>query len=136
MRPTVGGGAPFAFHSATGAYDGGTGAFRAAFSGGVHFLGHRTGAGAHQLDLTISRPTVSISGSTGTLFVDVTSKATGTGAVTTSRQVPFAALSVGGIDMKGGGGAVALSNLPATPHQPGRQVLRRVLHRRDRPRPG
>ncbi|WND37895.1 HtaA domain-containing protein [Streptomyces sp. BB1-1-1] len=110
---TVGGSA-FRFHSATGAYDGDTGAFRAAFSGGVHFLGHRTGAGAHQLDLTISRPTVSISGSTGTLFVDVTSKAKGTGAVTTSRQVPFAALSVGGIDMKGGGDAVTLDNLPAT----------------------
>ncbi|MFJ8145484.1 HtaA domain-containing protein [Streptomyces sp. NPDC096048] len=110
---TVGGSA-FRFHSATGAYDGDTGTFRAAFSGGVRFLGHRTGTGAHQLDLTISRPTVSISGSTGTLFVDVTSKAKGTGAVTTSRQVPFAALSVGGIDMKGGGNAVALDNLPAT----------------------
>ncbi|MDG9725788.1 HtaA domain-containing protein [Streptomyces sp. DH41] len=110
---TVGGSA-FRFHSATGAYDGDTGAFRAAFLGGVRFLGHRTGAGAYQLDLTISRPTVSISGSTGTLHVDVVSRAKDTGAVTTSRQVPFASLSLGGIDMRGGGDAVALDNLPAT----------------------
>ncbi|MFC8866125.1 HtaA domain-containing protein [Streptomyces sp. NPDC057148] len=108
------GGSTFRFHSAAGTYDGDTGAFRAAFSGGVHFLGHRTGTGTHQLDLTLSRPTVSISGSTGTLYVDVTSKAKDTGTVTTSRQVPFAALSLGGIDMRGGGSTVALNNLPAT----------------------
>lgn len=108
------GGSTFRFHSAAGTYDGDTGAFRAAFSGGVRFLGHRTSTGAHQLDLTLSRPTVSISGSTGTLHVDVTSKAKDTGAVTTSRQVPFASLSLGGIDMRGGGATVALNNLPAT----------------------
>ncbi|MFE0950068.1 HtaA domain-containing protein [Streptomyces mutabilis] len=108
------GGSTFRFHSAAGTYDGDTGAFRAAFSGGVRFLGHRTSTGAHQLDLTLSRPTVSISGSTGTLHVDVTSKAKDTGAVTTSRQVPFASLSLGGIDMRGGGATVALNDLPAT----------------------
>ncbi|MFF7605462.1 HtaA domain-containing protein [Streptomyces parvulus] len=110
---TVGGSA-FRFHSANGAYDGDAGSFRAGFSGGVRFLGHRTSGGAYQLDLTISRPTVSISGATGTLLVDVTSKAKGTGAVTTSRQVPFATLSLGGIDMRGAGGTVALANVPAT----------------------
>ncbi|WP_432195265.1 HtaA domain-containing protein [Streptomyces sp. bgisy027] len=110
---TVGGGG-FRFHSAAGTYDGDTGAFRASFSGGVHFVGHRTDAGAHQLDLTLSRPTVRISGSTGTLYVDVTSKAKGTGTVTTSTQVPFASLALGGIDMRGGGDAVVLNNLPAT----------------------
>ncbi|CAM5291793.1 Htaa domain protein OS=Streptomyces tendae OX=1932 GN=GUR47_11120 PE=4 SV=1 [Streptomyces tendae] len=108
------GGSSFRFHSATGTYDGGTGAFRAAFSGGVRFLGHRTGTGAYQLDLTLSRPTVSVSGSTGTLRVDVVSRAKDTGAVTTSRQVPFASLSLGGIDMRGGGSTVALNDLPAT----------------------
>ncbi|MFG2548566.1 HtaA domain-containing protein [Streptomyces sp. NPDC048581] len=110
---TVGTGS-FRFHSATGTYDGDTGAFAASFSGGVHFVGHRTNAGTYQLDLTISRPTVRISGSTGTLYVDVTSKAKGTGTVTTSSQVPFASLSLGGIDMRGGGNAVVLNNLPAT----------------------
>jgi hypothetical protein len=108
------GGSGFRFHSATGTYDGDTGAFRASFSGGVRFLGHRTGTGEHQLDLTLSRPTVSVTGSTGTLLVDVTSKAKGTGAVTTSRQVPFASLSLGGIDMRGGGTTVVLNNVPAT----------------------
>ncbi|MBT3150856.1 HtaA domain-containing protein [Streptomyces sp. CHD11] len=108
------GGSGFRFHSATGTYDGDTGAFRAAFSGGVRFTGHPTGSGAHQLDLTLSRPTVSVSGSTGTLHVDVTSRAKDTGAVTTSHQVPFASLSLGGIDMRGGGTSVVLTNLPAT----------------------
>ncbi|MFF3927645.1 HtaA domain-containing protein [Streptomyces hirsutus] len=108
------GGSDFRFHSATGGYDGETGGFRASFSGGVRFLGHATESGGHQLDLTISSPTVSVSGSSGTLYVDVVSKARGTGAVTTSRQVPFASLSLGGIDMRGGGTSVVLDNLPAT----------------------
>ncbi|MGW4004720.1 HtaA domain-containing protein, partial [Streptomyces nigra] len=108
------GGSGFRFHSATGSYDAGTGAFTASFSGGVRFTGHRTDSGAYQLDLTLSRPTVRIAGSTGTLYVDVTGKAKGTGAVTTSSQVPFASLSLRGIDMRGGGDTVVLTNLPAT----------------------
>ncbi|MGW1927349.1 HtaA domain-containing protein, partial [Streptomyces massasporeus] len=35
------GGSQFRFHSAQGSYDPETGAFEAAFSGGVHFTGHR-----------------------------------------------------------------------------------------------
>jgi len=108
------GGSQFRFHSASGTYDGSSGSFRAGFSGGVHFLGHRKADGTHQLDLTISRPTVRLSGGGGTLYVDIVSRAKGTGAVTTSSQVPFASLSLGGIDMKGGGDAVRLNNLPAT----------------------
>ncbi|MGW5210103.1 HtaA domain-containing protein [Streptomyces sp. NPDC004051] len=108
------GGSGFRFHSATGAHDGETGSFRASFSGGVRFLGHATESGGHQLDLTISSPTVSVTGSSGTLYVDVVSKARGTGAVTTSRQVPFASLSLGGVDLRGGGTSVVLDNLPAT----------------------
>ncbi|MFJ4470740.1 HtaA domain-containing protein [Streptomyces sp. NPDC089424] len=104
----------FRFHSATGTYDGDSGAFGAAFSGGVRFTGHRTDAGEYQLDLTVANPRVRILGSTGTLYADVTGKAKGTGAVTTSRQVPFASLSLGGIDMRGGGTSVVLNNLPAT----------------------
>ncbi|MGW3425589.1 HtaA domain-containing protein [Streptomyces phaeochromogenes] len=108
------GGSQFRFHSATGTYDGASGAFNAGFSGGVHFLGHKKDDGTYQLDLTISRPTVRLSGNGGTLYVDVISKAKDTGTVTTSSQVPFASLSLGGIDMKGGGNAVQLNNLPAT----------------------
>ncbi|WP_371659426.1 HtaA domain-containing protein [Streptomyces sp. NBC_00280] len=107
------GGSQFRFHSATGSYDGDTGAFRAGFSGGVHFVGHQKADGTYQLDLTISRPTVRVSGGAGTLYVDVSSKAKDTGTVTTSTQVPFASLTLGGIDMRGGGNAVALNNLPA-----------------------
>ncbi|WOX09262.1 HtaA domain-containing protein [Streptomyces sp. N50] len=108
------GSSQFRFPSATGSYDGSTGAFRSSFAGGVHFVGHRKTDGSYELDLTLSRPTVRISGSTGTLYLDITSKAKGTGTVTTSSQVPFASLALGGIDMKGGGNAVVLNNLPAT----------------------
>ncbi|MEV1018854.1 HtaA domain-containing protein [Streptomyces sp. NPDC050264] len=108
------GASQFRFHSATGTYDGSTGAFTSSFSGGVHFVGHKKSDGTNELDMTLSRPTVRIAGGSGTLYVDVVSKAKGTGAVTSSRQVPFATLSLGGIDMKGDGNAVTLNNLPAT----------------------
>lgn len=108
------GASSFRFPSASGTYDGSTGAFRAGFAGGVRFVGHRSPGGGYQLDLTLSRPTVRIAGSTGTLYVDVVSKAKGTGTVTTSPQVPFAALSLSGIDMRGAGERVVLNNLPAT----------------------
>ncbi|NUV75680.1 HtaA domain-containing protein [Streptomyces fungicidicus] len=107
------GASQFRFHSATGSYDPDTGAFSAGFSGGVRFLGHAKNGG-HELDLTIARPTVRISGGSGTLYADMTSKAKGTGQVTTSAQVPLATLNVSGIEMRGGGGPIGLSNLPAT----------------------
>jgi hypothetical protein len=108
------GGSQFRFHSAKGTYDPDSGAFSAAFSGGVHFLGHRETNGDHQLDLSIGNPSVRISGGSATLYADMVSKELGTGKVTTSTQVPFAALSLSGIDMRGGGSPVALNNLPAT----------------------
>lgn len=108
------GGSGFRFHSAAGSYDSATGAFRASFSGGVRFVGHRSASGAYALDMTLTRPTVTINGSSGMLYVDITSKDKGSGAITTASQVPFASLSPGGIDMRGGGTSVALNNLPAT----------------------
>ncbi|MGW0860314.1 HtaA domain-containing protein [Streptomyces sp. NPDC002690] len=110
---TVGAG-QFRFHSATGSYDPATGAFSSGFSGGVHFVGHRTDDGSYELDLTIARPTVRISGGSGTLYADMTSKERGTGRVTTRSQVPLATLGLGGIDMRGGSTPVALDNVPAT----------------------
>ncbi|MEU5997251.1 HtaA domain-containing protein [Streptomyces sp. NPDC047197] len=107
------GGSQFRFHSAKGSYDPDSGAFSAAFSGGVHFLGHKKG-GSYELDLTISRPTVKISGGSGTLYADMVSKEKGTGKVTSSAQVPLATLGMSGIGMKGGAGPIALNNLPAT----------------------
>lgn len=108
------GGSQFRFHSASGTYDPDSGAMHAGFSGGVRFVGHTRSDGSHELDLTISRPTVRISGGRGTLHADMTSKAKGSGKVTTSSQVPLATLGLGGIDMKGGGSPVALSDVPAT----------------------
>ncbi|MFG2978112.1 HtaA domain-containing protein [Streptomyces sp. NPDC048331] len=108
------GGSLFRFHSAAGSYDPGSGAFEASYSGGVTFQGHQKPDGVHELDMTISRPTVKISGGKGTLYVDVSSKAKDTGAVTNQSQVAFASLGVGGIDMKGGNSPLSLTNLPAT----------------------
>ncbi|MFD5499733.1 HtaA domain-containing protein [Streptomyces sp. NPDC127061] len=108
------GGSQFRFHSATGSYDPATGAFSSAFAGGVHFLGHRRSDGSHELDLTISRPTVRIAGGSGTLYADVVGKDRGTGRVTSAAQVPLATLGLSGIDMKGGSTPIALRDVPAT----------------------
>ncbi|MFE6662388.1 HtaA domain-containing protein [Streptomyces sp. NPDC057697] len=108
------GGSQFRFHSATGSYDPATGAFTSSFSGGVHFLGHRKSDGSHELDLTISRPTVRIAGGGGTLYADMVSKERGSGRVTSAAQVPLATLGLSGIDMKGGTTPVALRTVPAT----------------------
>ncbi|MFJ6697489.1 HtaA domain-containing protein [Streptomyces sp. NPDC091272] len=108
------GGSQFRFHSASGSYDPDSGEFRSGFSGAVRFTGHGKPDGTNELDLTIGRPTVRISGGSGTLFADVTSKARSTGKVTSSPQIPLASLAVGGINMKGGGSPVALNNVPAT----------------------
>ncbi|MFJ7203354.1 HtaA domain-containing protein [Streptomyces sp. NPDC098789] len=108
------GGSLFRFHSATGSYDPDSGEFRAAFAGGVTFQGHQKPDGSYELDLSVSNPTVKIAGGAGTLYVDVTSKAKDTGAVSTRSQVPFATLGLGGINMKGGGSPLALTNVPAT----------------------
>ncbi|MCF3123165.1 HtaA domain-containing protein [Streptomyces arenae] len=107
------GGSQFRFHSAKGSYDPDSGVFHAGFSGGVRFTGHKKGGG-YELDLTISRPTVEISGGSGTLYADMVSKEKGSGKVTSTAQVPLASLNISGIDMKGGSGPIALSNLPAT----------------------
>lgn len=108
------GGSLFRFHSAAGSYDPDSGAFEASYSGGVTFQGHQKPDGVHELDMTISRPTVKISGGKGTLYVDVSSKAKDSGAVTEQSQVAFASLGVGGINMKGGASPLSLTNLPAT----------------------
>lgn len=108
------GGSQFRFHSATGSYDPASGAFRAGFSGGVRFLGHKKSDGSYELDLTISRPTVRIQGGSGTLYADMVSKERGSGRVTTAAQVPLATLGLSGIDMRGGSTPIALTNIPAT----------------------
>ncbi|MFC8900620.1 HtaA domain-containing protein [Streptomyces cinereoruber] len=108
------GGSQFRFHSARGSYDPETGAFEAAFSGGVRFTGHRKADGTDELDLTISRPRIRVQGGRGTLYADMASKAKGSGRTTVSPQVPLATLHLGGVDMRGGGSPVALAGVPAT----------------------
>lgn len=117
------GGSLFRFHSATGSYDPGTGAFEASYSGGVTFQGHQKPDGVYELDMTVSRPTVKISGGSGTLYVDVSSKAKDSGTVSNQSQVPFATLGVGGINMKGGGTPLTLTNIPVTLTSQGAQAF-------------
>ncbi|MFD8975826.1 HtaA domain-containing protein [Streptomyces sp. NPDC059593] len=107
------GGSQFRFHSAQGSYDPATGAFEAAFTGGVHFTGHRKADGTNELDLTISRPRVAVQGGRGTLYADMASKAKGSGRMSVTAQVPLATLNLAGIDMRGGGSPVALDGVPA-----------------------
>ncbi|MCK1796167.1 HtaA domain-containing protein [Streptomyces sp. XM4193] len=104
----------FRFHSASGAYDPDAGSLSSAFGGGVRFTGHTKADGENELDLTVSSPTVRISGRTGTLYADIRSKARGSGQISDRRQVPMASLNLGGVDMRGGGSAVALNGVPAT----------------------
>ncbi|MDQ0984150.1 HtaA domain-containing protein [Streptomyces sp. V2I9] len=108
------GGSRFRFHSATGSYDPASGTLASGFSGGVHFTGHRKADGGHELDLTISRPTIRISGGSGMLHADMASTERGTGKVTRRSQVPLARLGLGGIDMKGGSTPVVLTGVPTT----------------------
>ncbi|MGW7589466.1 HtaA domain-containing protein [Streptomyces rubiginosohelvolus] len=108
------GGSQFRFHSATGSYDPDSGAFSSGFSGGVHFTGHKKADGSNELDLTISRPTIRISGGSGVLHADMVSKERGTGKVSSRSQVPLAKLGLGGINMKGGSTPIALTNVPTT----------------------
>ncbi|MER0245455.1 HtaA domain-containing protein [Streptomyces sp. HSW2009] len=105
----------FRFHSARGSYDPASGSFSAAFTGGVHFVGHRKPNGSHELDLRLSGLTVRTPGNgAGTLYADVVSRAKGSGQVTHARQIPFASLNLSGVNMRGGGTAVVLNSIPAT----------------------
>ncbi|MGW5349188.1 HtaA domain-containing protein [Streptomyces sp. NPDC004031] len=105
----------FRFPSAQGSYDPASGALSAGFAGGVHFVGHKQSNGVYQLDLAISRPSVRISGHSGTLYADMSSKDKDTGKVTVSRQVPLARLALGGVDTRGVTGTrLALTGVPAT----------------------
>ncbi|MDJ1133499.1 HtaA domain-containing protein [Streptomyces iconiensis] len=104
----------FRFHSASGTYAPGSGTFEASFSGGVRFTGHKKPDGTKELDLTVSRPTVRIAGASGTLFADIRSKAKGSGRTTSRAQVPLASLRLSGVNMRGGKGPIALTDVPAT----------------------
>ena len=66
---------------------------------------------------------VRIAGGSGTLYLDVSSKAKDTGAVTERAQVPVATLGLGGIDMKGGASPLALTDVPATLTEQGAQAF-------------
>ncbi|OEU86136.1 Htaa domain protein [Streptomyces abyssalis] len=103
----------FRFHSADGSYAPDSGAFDAAFQGGVRFTGHKKPDGTHELDLTVSRPAVRIDGGSGTLYADIRSKAKGSGRLSTRAQVPLASLDLSGVNMRGGKSPVALTDVPA-----------------------
>ncbi|MET7640851.1 HtaA domain-containing protein [Streptomyces sp. NPDC005438] len=104
----------FRFHSASGGYTPSSGAFHAAFQGGVRFVGHRKSDGTYEMDLTVSRPSLRVNGGSGTLYADIRSKAKGSGRMSQRNQVPLASLNLSGVNMRGGGSPVALTGVPAT----------------------
>ncbi|MDB1087828.1 HtaA domain-containing protein [Streptomyces sp. ACA25] len=109
---TLGTGA-FRFHSAQGSYDPGSGATTARYAGGVRFTGHPESDGSAALDLTLSNPTVRLSGGSGTLHADMRSRDRASGDFLDRAQVPLATLNLTGVDLRGGTG-VAVSGIPAT----------------------
>lgn len=103
----------FRFHSAQGDYDPGTGEVTAGYTGSVRFTGHQEEDGSYQLDLTLSNPTIHISGTSGTLYADVRSRDQDTGTFTESTQAPLASLDLTGVDLRGGT-QLAVTGIPAT----------------------
>ncbi|MDT0264818.1 HtaA domain-containing protein [Streptomyces sp. DSM 44915] len=103
----------FRFHSASGGYDPDSGALTAGYSGGVRFVGHQKDDGSYELDLTISNPSLSVSGQSGTLHADMRSKDRGNGQVTERGQVPLATVDLTGIDLRGGT-QIAVTGAPTT----------------------
>ncbi|MFX4294435.1 HtaA domain-containing protein [Streptomyces bohaiensis] len=103
----------FRFHSATGGYDPATGAVSAAYTGGVRFQGHVDAQGVPELDLTISNPSVRVTGASGTLHADIRSKARGSGQVTEASGVALASLDLSGVDLRGGS-RISVTGAPAT----------------------
>ncbi|MFE6050787.1 HtaA domain-containing protein [Kitasatospora sp. NPDC056446] len=108
------GGNTFRFHSANGTYDPATGALTAAFSGGVRFTGHQEN-GVDALDMSLGRLTFrAVQGGAAGLYADVSSKSKETGQVSSAGQAKLADLSLAGVDLRGAGGTLTLSSVPAT----------------------
>jgi hypothetical protein len=80
----------------------------AAFTGTVRFTGHDG-----QMDMTIANPRVEISGTTGTLFVDVLSPTPSEGQAGEQRNVAFATLDLSRVRPVESAGSVSWSNVPA-----------------------
>ncbi|WP_424214005.1 HtaA domain-containing protein [Streptomyces sp. BI20] len=108
------GGSMFRFHSANGRYDPDSGTFEAAFGGAVQFVGHAKPDGTNELDLTMSRPTVRISGGKGTLLLDVAGTEKGSTKIVDRKAVPFATLDLGSVNMRGAASPLGLTGVPAT----------------------
>jgi hypothetical protein len=91
--------------------DGGTvdgGSVLADFGGSVHFVGH-----AGQLDMLVEDIRISISGTSGVLIADVTSKGFGAAAPTLYDDVEFADLDLTGISPTTAGTQQTWSAIPA-----------------------
>lgn len=97
----------FAFPVSGGAHDAGATAVDA--GGSVHFTGH-----AGQLDVVVSNISVSVTGTSGTLFADVTSLPLGGSTPTNYSNVGLAALDLTAATTTPGTGTVTVSNVAAT----------------------
>ncbi len=80
----------------------------ASFTGTVRFTGHDG-----QLDMTIANPRIQLSGTIGTLFVDVVNKSESAGEAGDQRNVEFATLDLSRVRPVEAAGSVSWSNVPA-----------------------
>lgn len=96
------------FPFVSGTYDSATGAASATFGGTVDFEGHDMGSGP-LLVVTVTNIRINLSGATGTLVADVTSKSLETGEVGTYTGVTLANLS--GASATEGDGEVSWSGI-------------------------
>jgi hypothetical protein len=93
--------------SGTGVFDGAVPSADVSFGGSVQFVGHEG-----QLDLTFANPRVEVEGGTGTLYVDVASKAFGANPAIDQDGVAFATLTPGAPTISGD--QAVYSGVPAT----------------------
>lgn len=100
-------GGEFRFHSATGDYAS-NGELTIAYQGRVHFTGHERDDGSFELDLAIANPTVEVTDSAATLYVDIDSP---DGSIT---DVEFAELELDASTLADETSTVAAGDINAT----------------------
>ncbi|MGW2841211.1 HtaA domain-containing protein [Streptomyces sp. NPDC001493] len=103
----------YRFGDATGRFDAAKKTLQADFKGQVRFLGHKSGD-TYALDLSFSALRVEVTGTSGKLIADVSSKDRATGRTEVSKGLAVADLTVPAAALTAKDGVVTLSGVPAT----------------------
>ncbi len=99
----------FRFPAASGSHDSTAGITSASFNGSVRFTGHNG-----ELDTTLGNPRIQLSGSTGILIVDITTRSDSGTGFDTFPNTEFATLNLAGISPVTTGNMASWSNVPTT----------------------